>query len=344
MSDQSITEDGDTRLMESGDLRVLEAGTTFGGGDAGGEDLSGTTLIDSSGNGHNGTYSTNSPVTESIDGLVAGDTAAIVQQVDGFASTDITFDDATFAGDFTIVGFIDDGGGVTPESLAAFLQASGESAQINFHWDNYVTGDSFHVRLQRIRSFTPTAEQSLFDSDSIAHLPAGRHMIGVRYTASPESCYVIVDGVFTLISGSTNEGALDSPMTGGAIGGGAGSAVIYDEFLIFPFAANSFDIAELWDDADDADAFAAKALSLSPANYYRFSTTPAPDPIVSSVSPNHGPTAGENTVTLHGTGLTGVTSVKFGGVDAESFTVDSDTQITATPAPHDGGQVHVTVF
>ena len=47
-------------------------------------------------------------------------------------------------------------------------------------------------------------------------------------------------------------------------------------------------------------------------------------------------------VTISGTGFTGATSVNFGGVAAASFTVDSDTQITATaPAAFTTGPINV---
>ncbi|MGN2638377.1 IPT/TIG domain-containing protein [Nocardia takedensis] len=56
-------------------------------------------------------------------------------------------------------------------------------------------------------------------------------------------------------------------------------------------------------------------------------------PSLTGVAPGQGSTAGGTTVVLTGTGLSGVTAVSFGGVAAISFTVDSDTQITAvTPA------------
>jgi alpha-tubulin suppressor-like RCC1 family protein len=56
-------------------------------------------------------------------------------------------------------------------------------------------------------------------------------------------------------------------------------------------------------------------------------------PAVTAVSPNSGPVAGGTTVTVSGTGFTGATAVKFGTVAATSFTVVSDTRITAvTPA------------
>ncbi|WP_280249843.1 IPT/TIG domain-containing protein [Nocardia abscessus] len=64
-------------------------------------------------------------------------------------------------------------------------------------------------------------------------------------------------------------------------------------------------------------------------------------PVLSSVSPNQGPTSGANTVTLNGTNFAGATAVRFGNT-AASFTVVSGTQITAI-APAGTGTVPVTV-
>ncbi|WP_459549879.1 beta strand repeat-containing protein [Nocardia sp. X0981] len=64
--------------------------------------------------------------------------------------------------------------------------------------------------------------------------------------------------------------------------------------------------------------------------------TYVPVPVLNSISPNQGSTAGGTTVTLTGSGLTGVTAVAFGATPATSFTVDSDTQITAVSPPGTG--------
>ena len=58
-----------------------------------------------------------------------------------------------------------------------------------------------------------------------------------------------------------------------------------------------------------------------------------PLPKLFSVSPNAGSFKGNTTVTIAGSDLTGATSVSFGATAATSFTVDSDTQITATAPP-----------
>ncbi len=65
-------------------------------------------------------------------------------------------------------------------------------------------------------------------------------------------------------------------------------------------------------------------------------------PMVTSISPTSGPSAGGTTVTITGTGLTGATVVNFGGVRATGVTANSNTQITAT-SPAGSGTVHITV-
>ncbi len=68
-------------------------------------------------------------------------------------------------------------------------------------------------------------------------------------------------------------------------------------------------------------------------------------PAISGLSPAHGPTDGGTVVTITGAYLTGTTAVYFGTSAATRFTVDSDSQITAT-APLSNtvpGQVNVLV-
>ena len=64
-------------------------------------------------------------------------------------------------------------------------------------------------------------------------------------------------------------------------------------------------------------------------------------PVVSSISPTSGPATGGTSVTITGSGFTGASKVLF-GTATSTFTVNSDTQITAV-SPGGSGIVYVTV-
>ena len=75
-----------------------------------------------------------------------------------------------------------------------------------------------------------------------------------------------------------------------------------------------------------------------PSDQYTYST----GPVVTMVSPNSGPTAGGTTVTVMGSGFTGVTAVRFGTTPGTNLSVGSDSQVTVT-SPAGFGTVDVTV-
>ena len=69
-------------------------------------------------------------------------------------------------------------------------------------------------------------------------------------------------------------------------------------------------------------------------------------PTITGLDPTSGSVFGGNRVTITGTeffGVNGADAVRFGGHDALSYSVDSDTQITAFAPPHDLGPVQVQV-
>src|SRR6185312_9439943 len=66
-------------------------------------------------------------------------------------------------------------------------------------------------------------------------------------------------------------------------------------------------------------------------------------PAITGISPTSGPVTGGTVVTISGSGLLGVTAVNFGTIAATSFTVNSDTSITATAPAAAAGSVDVTV-
>jgi hypothetical protein len=78
------------------------------------------------------------------------------------------------------------------------------------------------------------------------------------------------------------------------------------------------------------------------ADQFTYSSAPV-GPVVSSVSPNTGPTSGETLVTITGSGFTDATTVVFGGVAAPSFAVRSDSKIVAVSPTHAAGTANVQV-
>jgi hypothetical protein len=80
---------------------------------------------------------------------------------------------------------------------------------------------------------------------------------------------------------------------------------------------------------------------LTPSDQFIYSPCTSP-PTVTHVEPNHGAPQGGTSVTITGTGFTGATAVKFGSANATTFTVNSDTSITAV-SPKGKGTINVTV-
>ena len=66
-------------------------------------------------------------------------------------------------------------------------------------------------------------------------------------------------------------------------------------------------------------------------------------PSVSNRDQYYGRIAGGRTVVIGGQDFTDATAVSFGGTPATSYTVDSDTQITAVTPPHAAGEVVISV-
>ncbi len=67
-------------------------------------------------------------------------------------------------------------------------------------------------------------------------------------------------------------------------------------------------------------------------------------PAVSGIAPKAGPAEGGTVVTITGAGLSGATAVKFGQNSASSFSVTSDTSLTAVAPAGTTGTVDITVL
>jgi hypothetical protein len=118
-------------------------------------------------------------------------------------------------------------------------------------------------------------------------------------------------------------------------------------------AATSFILTDPTHMSAIAPAHAAGVVDITVINPTATSATSSADhftfepiPVVSSVAPGGGPTAGATSVVIHGSGFTGVTGaagVKFGATNATSYVVNSDTQITAVAPAHSAATVDITV-
>jgi hypothetical protein len=86
---------------------------------------------------------------------------------------------------------------------------------------------------------------------------------------------------------------------------------------------------------------AAGASALSSADRFTYNLASAPS--VSSIGTSSGTTAGGTSVTISGSNFTAAMQVLFGGTAASSFTVNSDTSITAVSPPLPAGTVDVLV-
>ena len=78
------------------------------------------------------------------------------------------------------------------------------------------------------------------------------------------------------------------------------------------------------------------------ADHFTYDATPS----VTAISPNAGPIAGGTVVTITGTGFAdsiATTGVSFAGNNATSYTINSDTSITATSPAHAAGVADVVV-
>jgi alpha-tubulin suppressor-like RCC1 family protein len=84
-----------------------------------------------------------------------------------------------------------------------------------------------------------------------------------------------------------------------------------------------------------------EATSIATGQYFSLAAA-VPRPVLSAISPSRGTPAGGTSVTLTGSNFSEVTAVKFGSDNAASFTVNSDTSITAV-SPPGTGTVDVTV-
>jgi len=182
---------------------------------------------------------------------------------------------------------------------------------------------------------------------------------GASETPSPLTISATLDSV----TGDTTLSVVDltpainsiSPTTGSSSGGNSvtitglnlnGTSAVF--FASTPAA--SFTVNSNTQITAVSPAHAAGLTHITATTSYGTSATSSSDaftyvdgPTVSGVSPNLGLTGGGTSVIITGAGFTGATAVDFGAIAATSFTIDSDTQITASSPAGSSGTVNITV-
>jgi len=100
-----------------------------------------------------------------------------------------------------------------------------------------------------------------------------------------------------------------------------------------------------FDQFDDVAIYPTALSSDQIQTHYTYATL-GPPPTVTGLDPSAGPTSGGTSVTITGTnftGLNGPAAVQFGGVDAASYSVISDTSVVAAAPQESAGIVAITV-
>jgi hypothetical protein len=186
--------------------------------------------------------------------------------------------------------------------------------------------------------------------------------------SSPAHAAGTVDVTVTTVGGPSATGAGDqftfvaaptvtnvNPNTG-ATGGGTSVTITGTGFTgasavnFGGTSATTFTVNSDTSISASSPAHAAGTVDVTVTTVGGTSTTGAADqftfvvaPAVTNVNPNTGPASGGTSVTITGSGFTGASAVSFGGTAAASFTVNSDTSISASSPAHAAGTVDVTV-
>ncbi|MGX1976985.1 IPT/TIG domain-containing protein [Streptomyces kronopolitis] len=211
-----------------------------------------------------------------------------------------------------------------------------------------VTGSGFTGATAVRFGATPSSFAVNSDTQITALAPAG---IGtVQVTVSTPSgtsnqfvtfTYLATVPVLSTVSPSSGPAAGGTPVTLSG-SGFTGATVVRFGSVSAPFTVLSPTQISAQAPAGSGTAQVTVTTAGGTSNGVAYTYTPSPVAVLSSVTPSSGPTAGGTTVTLAGTNLASTTTVRFGATPASSFTVVSDTRVTAV-APAGTGTVQVTV-
>ena len=289
-------------------------------------DASGTTMVDSSGNSHNGTY-VNVPALGHA-GLLTGAPVTSVQ----FAA------DATVFPHVNVESNADIPSGLYPNfSIEAIIKPVANDA--NNPW----------VVIGGLDSNTDYSYISLNYRviSGLGSIDFGASSSSAGWDLSTTDGTIDVDTIYHVVG--TWDGSTATVYINGSVTGTLSSAIAVSVGNPTPFFAGGdlFDNNAFGDNyygTLDEVAFYTTALSAGRVlAHYNASIGAGPPPTVTSVTPSTGATAGATSVAIVGTNFTSVTAVRFGGVNATSYIVNSSTSITAVSPAHAAGVVDVIV-
>lgn len=281
--------------------------------------------------------------------VTEGDTAAVTLKRSGGSSGAISVQCKTVAGG----------------SAAAGVDYTATTQTIN-----WADGDSANKTCS-IPALEDTSPESSETVSLVIDTPTGGALIGAQDTATltildddaasslqfSATAYTVAEGgVATITVTRTGSTAVQATVNYATSPGTATQGSDYVHVagtLTFPVGSTSqtFTVTTLQDGAVEVNETITLTLS-SPSSATLGSPSTAtlsihdddgPDPVVTSVSPASGTVSGGTTVVITGQYFTNATSVTFGSTEAASFTVDSDTQITAVTPAHAAGPVGVIV-
>jgi YVTN family beta-propeller protein len=227
-----------------------------------------------------------------------------------------------------------------------------------------VSGENF-TSVSAVYFGTDAAESFVVNSsgDLSAVSPAVPHAgtVDVTVVTSVGTSAVTVHDAFTYEDGTTSAGPVVSsvvantgPISGGAtvvingsnFSGISSSGVSFGTYVVSNFTVNSAGTTITATEPASSGAMSVDVVvtnslgssTITPADTYTYLADSNFAPSITSVSPNFGPTAGGNTVTLTGTGLSAVSSVNFGSTSVSSFSVSGagDKIFVSAPASSEG--------
>ncbi len=268
-------------------------------------ELTGTIAVDSSGNGNDGIYSVDASGMTTA-GLLVGDSDAAAE-VSGAS------------GQYVATGV---------SGTPAYLQGVTEwTMEIVYTCPAMGTGGD------QLWGSIPSAPYLNFNTVNIS-------IAGFNPAALIESPDPPVDGEIYHVCATFNGTVLTLYVNGASVGTSLSEtafdnatgpwSVTYPPNNSIPFTA-------------DEVAFYSHALTSERVYAHYAASAAVGPPTVTSVSPDGDVLAGGVSVTISGTNFTGATAVTFGVTAATSFSVDSDTTITAVSPAHAAGTVNITV-